>query len=524
MIETKTTTWPDGWFLNGTKASLDTYNQAMQAAHTIIRDRFANLDKPFSGISVQELTSLFHEVEICPEEGNDVRTVLRQTGDWVLRHSVAVHHPACAAHLHCPPLTPALAAEAMISAMNQSMDSWDQSPAATVLEEEMVRWLCRLFGFGSGSDGVFTSGGTQSNFMGLLVARNHFAHTRFGWDIQSKGLPPTAKDWRILCSEAAHFTVKQSAALLGLGEEAVVSVETDESHRLAIHDLDRKLAQLRREKRHPFAIVATAGTTDFGSIDPLPELAARTRREGIWLHVDAAYGGALALSRHHRQRLTAIESADSITVDFHKWFYQPISCGAFLLQDASRFIGIKQNADYLNPTEDEQHGIPHLVAKSVQTTRRFDALKLFVSLQTLGRSGFSRMIDHTAEIAREAAAMIGNDEKLQSINPNPTLNAVVFRYIPDPCADECPQARQNRINRDIRHILLASGEAVIAQTKVKGDVCLKLTLLNPRISLTDIHRILDSIKRIGAQLENERGACTPHVANTGPASYHAKLF
>lgn len=501
MIETQTTTLLDTRFLNETTASRNAYSQAMQTAHEVIQHHFAGLDKPFSGISPEELTALFRSLEICPEEGVELETVLRQTGERILRHSVAVHHPTCAAHLHCPPLTPALAAETMISAMNQSMDSWDQSPAATILEEKMVRWLCRQFGLESQSDGVFTSGGTQSNLMGLLLARNHFAQTRFDWNIQRKGLPPHAKDWRILCSQAAHFTVKQSAALLGLGEEAVICVETDEQHRLSITDLDRKLAQLRQQKKLPFAIVATVGTTDFGSIDPLPPLVERTHKDQMWLHVDAAFGGALAFSERHRHLVTAIERADSITVDFHKWFYQPISCGAFLLRDEAHFDEIKRNADYLNPAEDEQHGIPHLVTKSIQTTRRFDALKLFVSLQTLGRRGFSHMIDRTMEIAAKAAGMIRDDDKLLAINPHPMLNAVVFRYLPEPDPGECQQSRQNWINRDIRQLLLARGEAVIAQTKVKGDICLKLTLLNPRITLTDIHHILNAVKQIGAQLE-----------------------
>lgn len=495
----------------------------MQTALEVIQAQFANLDKPYSGVPVNRLASLFRGIEICPEEGSDLETVLRHAGDLVLRHSVAVHHPACAAHLHCPPLTPSLAAEAMISAMNQSMDSWDQSPAATLLEETVIRWLCRLFHFGEG-DGVFTSGGTQSNFMGLLLARNHYAHTRFGWNVQKEGLPPNGNQMRILCSEAAHFTVEQSAALLGLGKQAVVPVKTDGDYTIDLRDLDRQLRHMRSTGLHPFAIVATAGTTDFGSIDPLSELGDRARQEGIWLHVDAAYGGALAMSQNHSHRLDGIETADSITVDFHKLFYQPISCGAFLVRDSSSFDRIKLHADYLNPEEDEDLGIPNLVAKSIQTTRRFDALKLFISLRTLGKVHFSRMIDHTLEIARETAGMIDSDEKLESINPTPSLNAVVFRYIPDRTPDEDRLTRQNRINREIRQIMLSSGQAVIAQTKVEGAVCLKLTLLNPRTSLSDVHRILDEIKQIGAQLETQRGECESHVKHAGSTSHYAKLL
>lgn len=523
MIKSPSTTpVEDRWFLNDNPTSIETYQTVMQTAQEVIGTHFANLKQPYSGASVEQLRSLLQSVEICPQAALDVETVLQQVGTLILHHSVAIHHPACAAHLHCPPLIPSLAAEAIISATNQSMDSWDQSPAATLLEERIIRWLCQRFQLHEG-DGVFTSGGTQSNFMGLLLARNHYLQTHFGWNAQQQGLPPNANLLRILCSEAAHFTIKQSAALLGLGEQAVVPVKTDTHHRLLLSDLEDVLVRLRSRGAHPIAIVGTVGTTDFGSIDPLRELGTYARQEGMWFHVDAAYGGALAFSPGNTHRLAGMEQADSITIDFHKLFYQPISCGACLVRNASSFDWIKGHADYLNPAEDEDCGIPNLVGKSVQTTRRFDALKLFVSLRTLGQEGIARMIDHTLAIAQEAARIIRIEPKLESKNPVPSLNTVIFRYLPDPDPAEDRQTRTNRINRAIRQQLLLRGDAVIAQTKVQGTLYLKLTLLNPRTSVTDVQGILDSVKRIGAQLESRKGVCPSYVPSHCSTTHHAKL-
>ncbi|SFS58291.1 pyridoxal phosphate-dependent decarboxylase family protein [Marininema halotolerans] len=515
----------DEWFLTGTPLSQAAHQQAINTAQQTIETHFSTANKPFSGIQAEELSNLLEDDVICPEEGVPLATTLHEVGQKVLRHSVAVHHPACAAHLHCPPLIPALAGEMMVSATNQSMDSWDQSPSATLLEERMVQWLCKTFGFSHQADGVFTSGGTQSNFMGLLLARDHYAWTRFGWNIQKRGLPPEAREMRILCSEAAHFTVKQSAALLGLGEEAVVTIKTDEDHRMNLEDFNQKLSHLYGEGLHPFVIAATAGTTDFGSIDPLPELASRAHALGLWLHVDAAYGGALMLSNTYKKQLQGIEAAHSITVDFHKLFYQPISCGAFLVNDQNHFNRIKQNADYLNSTEDEALGIPNLVGKSIQTTRRFDALKLYISLRSLGRARFADMIEKTIEIATKTAQLISKDPVLQAINPTPSLNTVVFRYLPNSQHSELSDSQwHDQINHDIRHTLLASGDVVLANTKVKGRVCLKLTLLNPRTTMKDIEFILERIKETGKQRELPRGEWGQHASNISATSNHAKLL
>jgi len=237
---------------------------------------------------------------------------------------VVVSHPDTAAHLHCPPLQAALAAEAVISALNQSMDSFDQAPMATILEQKFFQWLTAEVEFPAGANGTFTSGGTQSNYMGLLLARDSFLKSRLRWPAQRKGLPPEAARMRVLCSEAAHFSVEKSAAQLGIGTGAVVKVAVDGEFRMRPESLRSVLDDMRAESMFPFAIVATAGTTDFGSVDPLPEIVDLARSAGAWLHVDAAYGGVLLFSRRHRHQLEGVASADSVSLDFHKLFWQPV--------------------------------------------------------------------------------------------------------------------------------------------------------------------------------------------------------
>jgi L-2,4-diaminobutyrate decarboxylase len=476
-------------FLGPQPASVDAYATAMACAQAEVVECFAPLPRCYSGASPQALEARFANVDPCPDEGEPLDRVLRWVGRNVLADSVAVSHPMTMAHLHCAPLLPALAAEVLISAVNASMDSWDQAPAPSHLEQRIVEWLTGQFNLGPNADGIFTSGGTQSNFLGLLLARDRFCQREWGVCVQRSGLPAQASRLRVLCSSVAHFSVQQSAAILGLGHDAVVPVRVDAAQRMDVDHLRIAVTQLRAQGLLPMAVVATAGTTDFGSIDPLSSVADIAEREGLWLHVDAAYGGALAFSDRLRPLLHGIHRADSLTVDFHKLFWQPISASALLLRDRSAWELLRLHADYLNPAEAEAHGTLDLVTKSIQTTRRFDSLKLFVTLRTLGRKRFAALIEQTVDLAAAVAACIDADACFERVAPV-AINSVVFRCVsPDWSAE-----RTDRINAQLRERLLSEGRALIGRTRVNGRTCLKFTLLNPHASVVEIERLLQDMK------------------------------
>ena len=255
-------------FLTTTPASKQLYRELMARVAELLCSSLP--DHSYSGKSPSELSALI-DPEFLPDAGAAPEAVFDKLGT-IISNSVVVGHPNTAAHLHCPPLLAALAAEAVISALNQSMDSFDQAPMATILEQKFVHWLTAEAGFPAGAGGTFTAGGTQSNYMGLLLARDAFLKSRFQWLAQKRGLPPEAARMRVLCSEVAHFTVEKSAAQLGLGTDAVVRVAVDDEFRMRPESLRTVLDDMRNKNLLPFAIVATAGTTDFGSVDPLPEI------------------------------------------------------------------------------------------------------------------------------------------------------------------------------------------------------------------------------------------------------------
>jgi L-2,4-diaminobutyrate decarboxylase len=297
-----------------------------------------------------------------------------------------------------------------------------------------------------------------------LLARDAYLQTHWNWSAQRAGLPPDARRLRILCSEIAHFTVEKSAAQLGLGTDAVVRVAVDERFRMSALALQDSLDSIRAAGLLPMAIVATAGSTDFCSVDPLLEIAAIARASGAWLHVDAAYGGALLFSPTHREKLQGIDAADSLSIDFHKLFWQPIPCSAFLLRDARYFDAIKLHADYLNPELHQDKGIPNLVTTSLLTSRRFDALKLWISFLSLGRAKLAAVIDRTLELALHAAKVVRNTRHLELVC-KPELSTVVFRYVPLDARIDA-----DRLNAELRQRLFDRGIAVIGHTRSRPAV------------------------------------------------------
>ncbi|PZX02871.1 L-2,4-diaminobutyrate decarboxylase [Psychrobacillus insolitus] len=491
----------DKWFLSSDSNGLENYHQFMTKTVKIVETHYQSLEKPYEHIGTEDIQKNIEKYVKFEYEGKSSDAVLTSLQHLVMDHSLHISHPAAMAHLHCPPMIPALAAEVIISALNQSMDSWDQSPVATYIEDGIIQEMIKEINYPQSASGVFTSGGTQSNYMALLLARNEYCAKNFSINVSKQGLPMEAKKLRIFCSEKAHFTVQQSAAQLGLGMDSVISIKTNERYEMCTDALYEEIAKVKQQGNLPFAVVATIGTTDFGSIDPLGEICKLTDRENIWLHADAAYGGALLFSNQHSHLLSHLKKADSITMDFHKWFYQPVSCGAFFVKNSSMFEHIQLHADYLNPEEDTHF---HLVDRSIQTTKRFDALKVWLTFQAVGKQEFGEMIDYTIKTAKQTANYLQKRTDIEALN-NPVMNAIVFRYQPKVIYmdDQKQRLYENDINQYIQQLLYEQGQLIMAKTKFEGKSYLKLTMLNPLITFDETVKRLDEVINLGKELEKK---------------------
>ena len=428
----------------------------------------------YAGMGPYELRAAVHSEELLPEKGRSFDEILSEVKEKILPNLVRPMSTNYMAHLHSPALLETIAAELILSTFNQSMDSWDQAPVATEIEVEVVRNLCKLYGYDENGDGVFTSGGSQSNLSGLLLARDWFCNTKLNWDVKKFGLPENFRKFRMYASEISHFSMEKSAHLMGLGYDAVAKIPVDEAMRMDMKAFKEQIKSDIAAGFLPFCACATVGTTDFGSIDPMKEMRAICDEFGMWLHADAAYGSGVILSEKYAHRVAGLADCDSITVDFHKMFLMPISCSVSLIKDKSNFEALTLHADYLNREEDEEDGYINLVNKSMQTTRRFDALKVWISFRMRGKEGWSELITKCIDNAAYFYGELAKRDDVEVI-VKPEISSVVFRLLPPAGSSEDADTMNKRIRRSLLH----SKGVVIGQTVCRGNTCLKFTLLNP---------------------------------------------
>lgn len=411
---------------------------------------------------------------VIPEQGTGAAEALRSLVELAAEGAADPADPLCAAHLHCPPLAVAAAADLAASALNPSMDSWDQAPAASELEAQTCGALARLVHSGpvegSVPDALMTTGGTESNQLGVLLAR----------EVHGRGV-------RVVCGANAHHSVHRAAWLLGLREPVCVPTP---SGVLAPDAVRRALASLDAETPGaPVLVVATAGTTDTGAVDPLDELAGVVREYGQRLpsgpaggrlHVDAAYGGMLLFSGRLRSRLAGLERADSVTLDLHKLGWQPVAAGVFVVPDRGALGPLDHRADYLNADDDTAAGLPDLLGRSLRTTRRPDVFKVAVTLRALGRAGLAALVEQTCDVAVRLAELVDADPRFELFGI-PELSTVLFR----------PAGAGADAVAEIRRRLLVEGRAVLGRAGDEdGGLWLKTTLLNPHTGPSDLDALL----------------------------------
>ncbi|MGW4747384.1 pyridoxal phosphate-dependent decarboxylase family protein [Streptomyces sp. NPDC004290] len=393
---------------------------------------------------------------VLPETGAGPDEALRTLVQALAEGAADPAHPLCAAHLHTPPLAHAAAADLAASALNPSMDSWDQAPAASALEAEVTAALAaEVFPGAAHPDALVTTGGTESNQLALLLARER----------HGPGL-------RTVVGANAHHSFRRAAWLLGLPDPLTVPTPDGTLTPAALTDALARTAG-------PVLVAATAGTTDEGLIDPLPALADVCAAHGAELHVDAAYGGPVLLSRTHRHLLDGLDRARTVTVDLHKLGWQPAAAGLLAVRDATDLAALGHTADYLNADDDTEAGLPDLLGRSLRTTRRPDVLKTAVTLRALGRTGLGALVDTCVDLAQDFADLVEKTPGLD-LRARPTLTTVLFR----------PSGADDRTVAAIRRTLLAQGRAVLGRAPADGRLWLKATLLNPHATPADLAQIL----------------------------------
>ncbi|MFD6889450.1 pyridoxal phosphate-dependent decarboxylase family protein [Streptomyces sp. NPDC059957] len=418
--------------------------------------------------------------------------------------AVDLTHPSAVARMQCAPTAASAAADMLAAALNQSLHAWESGPFALELERQLIQEMASWVGFGAEAGGTLTPGGSISNLMGLLFSRDRALKDT--GEVSATGLAGRQVRPRILCSAAAHFSVARAAGFLGLGRSAVVKVPVDDRGRMLAGEA-RRIVEAFDADEVPIAIVATAGTTDHGSFDPLPELADLATEYGIWLHVDAAYGMGALFSPNLAPLLNGLGRADSVAFDLHKFGWTPASSSVIVVRDRRHMECLDEQAVYLNPSDDEALGFTALLGTSLQTTRRSDAFKMAATLLTVGREGMGDWVDACHDQARYAASRIAATDGLELV-ADPLLTTVIFRCTP---VDGTPVADESAWNAAVRRKLMTDGRALLARTKIAGpdgtpQVHLKLVFLNPTTTEDDIDALLTDVTAAARELSGQVAA------------------
>ncbi|HEY0442588.1 MAG TPA: pyridoxal-dependent decarboxylase [Candidatus Limnocylindrales bacterium] len=417
-----------------------------------------------------------------------------------------------------PPLVMSILGELLSQVVHQGVDVWHAGPAAAFVEEEVVRWLCDLAGYGPASFGLLTSGGVMANFIAMALVRDIHLARELGLDRPPRGA--RLEGVRVYASDQTHFSIARALDELGFPPETLTVVPADDRFRLRGDGVQSAIARDRAAGLRPIAIAAVAGSTNTGSVDAIGELADIAEREGLWLHVDAAYGGAVRLSRRDAGRVPDLERADSVTVDPHKWFFQAYDVGALVVRRGEELgATFDRSPEYYRgggrsgvaraegaEEHDAEPGQLNFYKLGFEGTRRWRALKLWLSWRHLGTEGLGRLVEMNNDLAAYLARLVAASDDFEALPEEPELSVVCFRHVPGGVAGvgspsgratlpgDALDAHQDRLQAALE----ASGDGWLTTTRLRGATWLRAGILNYMSTEADVDQLLATLRRLAA--------------------------
>jgi len=419
--------------------------------------------------SREEMEALF--LEDAPEKASDPRKVLNFVLDEVMTKSNIVSHPKSYSFVPGPSNYISAMADSLASGFNIFSGGWAASPAAAQMEITAMNWLLKMFGFPQKKGGgIFTSGGSMANLTALVTARK----VKCGDDFSNAV---------IYLSDQAHSSNIKAIRVLGFRKEQIRIIPTDSEFKFSLNKLKNAIAKDRLEGLQPFCLIATAGTTNTGTVDPLSDIAKICKKEDIWFHIDGAYGGFAILAENGKQLLKGIGKADSLTVDPHKWFFQPYEIGCLLVKNHKWLKGtFTEKPEYLRDIEGNTSEI-NFYDHGIELTRRFRALKFYMSVKTFGMGEFRKAITYNVKLAEATEAFLRKSSNWEVISPA-TLAVINFRY--NPIGNKLSEKKLDALNQRISKSVVDSKQALLVTTVLNGQVVLRMCLINPRTTLDDV--------------------------------------
>jgi glutamate/tyrosine decarboxylase-like PLP-dependent enzyme len=437
-------------------------------------------DVPWRGADRRDLEPLLREPP--PEHGRAPLDVLERALGDVLPVAGRVDHPRFFAFVPSSPTWPGVIADFLGAGFNTFQGTWLESAGPSQVELVVTDWFREWVGYPEGAGGLFTSGGSAASLDALVAAR------------EAAGAPDRPA---VFLSDQSHSALERAARIVGVRPAGIRRVPSDDAFRIRLRDLEDAIASARAEGYAPIAVCANAGTTSTGAVDPLEEMADLCAREGIWLHVDGAYGGFAVITEQGRSQFRGLERADSIVLDAHKWLFQPFEAGCLLVRDVRTLErAFSVHPEYL---QDTRLGMEHVnfADRGLQLTRSFRALKVWMSIQTFGMAAFRAAVARGIEFAARAGEHVRASKTLELLAP-PSLGVVCFRANPgglgEAALEELNDAVQARINR--------SGAAMMSSTRLKGIYSLRLCILTHRTVWADVEETLRAVEGYAAELSS----------------------
>jgi glutamate/tyrosine decarboxylase-like PLP-dependent enzyme len=424
---------------------------------------------PVKNASREEMDKLFSED--APENPMPATDVLNFVLENVMTQSNVSTHRKTYAFVPGPSNYISVMSDTLATGFNIFAGGWVGSAGAAGLEISTLNWMLKLFNFPvKKGGGIFTSGGSMANLTALATARK----VKCGEDF-SKAI--------IYLSDQAHSSNIKAINILGFKKEQVRIIPTNLEFKFSINKLKNAIAKDKIEGLKPFCLIASSGTTNTGTIDPLEELAVIAKKENIWFHIDGAFGGAVILSKKGKKILKGIDKADSLTIDPHKWLFQPYEIGCLLVRDHTCLSGtFTEKPEYLRDIEGNESEI-NFYDHGIELTRHFRALKFYMSIKTFGLKAFRDAIDYNIKLAEQVEAVLRKSDKWEIVSPA-NLAIINFRY--NPVKENLLEDKIDLVNQKIAAKMMASGEAQLVTTILLGQVVLRMCLINPKTTLEDV--------------------------------------
>jgi aromatic-L-amino-acid decarboxylase len=456
----------------------------------IINDYAAALDsrRVTPAATPAELERLFDEP--LPETGSSIEEILRRFREDIEPNAMGVPSPKYFGQFNPTPLPIGVWADALSSLLNQNAGAWRNGPTSAMIEARVMRWLCELLEYGPKSFGTLASGGSEANLIALKCARDKAVAS-----IKDRGVQAAGKDLVVYASEQCHYSIDKSVDLLGLGRENLRKIPTDDRFHNRLDALREQIAADRAAGHLPCCLVGVAGTTSTGVIDSLEDLAVIARESELWYHIDAAYGGPLAFSPKHKQKLRGIALADSITFDPHKWMFVPFACGATLVRDGGRVLrdSFDMSPEYLSEDRGGADVEFDFFRYGQMGTRRFNSLKLWMAMKFMGRRGYAETVERQIALTNYLASQLDRLDGFKQVGQVETA-VCCFRYLPD-SVSQVDGVEQDRVQQRLQQIIERSGEAWLTTTVLHGRRALRVNINSFLTEQRHVDVLLNALQR-----------------------------